>query len=220
MVELNAQAAFHIQPKTEKQDLLLRSIESAPMTVAIGSAGTGKTFCVSYKAAQLLLKGHVDKIVLTRSNVSTGKSIGFFPGDIQEKMTPWLLPVLSNLEEAMGKGKFEYYQKKGNIQLQPIETIRGMSFENSFIIVDEAQNLTFSEMKAISTRLGEGSIMVFCGDPAQSDVGSGNGIEKFIDICQRHDIDLPVVRFGINDIVRSDIVGDLCKAFEMEEGKK
>lgn len=218
LYELHASPAFNFKPLNKKQDLLVKSIASNPISIAIGSAGTGKTFCVTYLAAKMLMKGDVDKIVLTRANQPTGKSLGYFPGTLEEKMTPWLLPMLNNLKEAMGGGKYDCAMKN-SIEMQPIETIRGQSFENAFVIIDEAQNLTYDEIKAVSTRLGRGSTMVFAGDPAQSDVKGGQGIERFIDVCRRHSIDLPVIRFSVEDIVRSDIVGQLCKAFELEESK-
>src|SRR5210317_1708193 len=99
---------FNVIPKNEKQDILIRSIKAAPITVTIGCAGTGKTYCSAGTVAQLYLKGGYKKIVLTRANVPTGKSLGHFPGDIKEKMTPWLLPMMEVLRKAMGSGKFEY----------------------------------------------------------------------------------------------------------------
>jgi len=146
---------FHVIPKNEKQDKLIRSIKVYPITVTIGCAGTGKTYCSAGTVAQLYLQGKYDKIVLTRANVPTGKSLGHFPGSIQEKMTPWLLPMLEVLEKAFGKAKYQYMINKGEIEIQPIETIRGRSYENALVLVDEAQNLNMDELKAISTRLGE-----------------------------------------------------------------
>jgi len=217
--ELHAAPAYHIKPLTPTQGDLLDSLNHSSMVVAIGSAGTGKTYCVTYKAAQMLLEGEIQRIVLTRANQPAGKSIGFFPGTLEDKMRPWILPMLNNLKDALGSGKFECAMKS-SIEIQPVETIRGQSFDNAFIIIDEAQNLTFDEVKAISTRLGQNSVMAFCGDPAQSDVSNGRGIERFISICEKHKIDLPVTRFTVEDIVRSDMVGQLCKAFELEEAEK
>lgn len=215
LYELHSAPAYRFKPLNQKQADLVSAIDHFSIITAIGSAGTGKTFCVTYRAAKYLLEGTVDKIVLTRANQPTGKSLGFFPGTLEEKMTPWILPMLNNLRTALGSGKYECAMKD-SIEIQPIETIRGQSFDNSFIIVDEAQNLSFDEIKAISTRIGKNSILVFCGDPAQSDVKHGEGIKKFIDICDKHSIEMPVVKFGIDDIVRSDIVGKLCRAFELE----
>ena len=216
MSEVQSSTAFHIQPKNEKQNFLLESIEHNPMTVCIGPAGTGKTFCAGMKCAQLFLKGKHDKIILSRANVPTGKSLGYFPGTVQEKMTPWLLPMMDVLTEGLGKGRYEYMMTKGQIEIQPIETIRGRSFENALVIVDEAQNLRMEEIKAVTTRLGENSKLIMLGDPAQSDVHDGDDLIDFVTMCERHGIEIPIVRFGVNDIVRSDIVASLVKMFLRE----
>jgi len=178
--EINASKAFHIQPKNETQNYLLECIQNNIMTVVIGPAGTGKTYCTGMKAAQLFLKGEFEKIVLTRSNISTGKSLGHFPGTIEEKMEPWVKPIMNVLVDALGSGRAECMQRQKQIEVQPIETIRGTSFNNSIVIVDEAQNLTIDEIKAITTRIGDGTKLILLGDPAQSDLKNSDLI-KFVD---------------------------------------
>jgi len=212
-----SERSFHIQPKTPNQQLLLDAIHKFPITVTLGAAGVGKTYCAASKVAQLFLTGKYDHIILTRSNVPTGRSLGFFPGNVNEKLTPWLLPLISVLEKQLGKTKYEYIEAKNILQLQPLETIRGRSFENSLVLVDECQNLTIEELKAITTRLGENSKMVLMGDSTQSDINSGNEILKFCKICKKHNIDIPIVEFTVDDIVRSDIVGQLVRAFIKEK---
>lgn len=212
-----SERSFHIQPKTENQKLLLDAIQEFPITVTLGAAGVGKTYCAASKVAQMYLSGKYDHIILTRSNVPTGRSLGFFPGDINEKLTPWLLPLISVLEKQLGKTKYEYILEKNILQLQPLETIRGRSFENSLVLVDECQNLTIEELKAITTRLGENSKMILMGDATQSDIDNGSNIIKFCRICEKHNIEIPIVRFTVDDIVRSDIVGQLVRAFIKEK---
>lgn len=211
--ELNASPSFHIQPKTAAQQYLLDSIAENVLTITIGPAGTGKTYCSAMKCAQLYLKGGYDQIILTRPNVPTGRSLGHFPGSVEEKMTPWLRPVLSVLEKGLGKGRFEYMLAHEQIQIQPIETIRGQSFENSLIICDESQNLLITEIKAMTTRIGENSKMILLGDPAQADLVKEDSLNTFADLCFKYNINVPVIRFGIKDIVRSDLVADLCRMF-------
>ena len=213
---VKAPKSFHIQPKTRNQSLLLEAIEHFPITVTLGAAGVGKTYCAASKIAQLFQSGNYDHIILTRSNVPTGRSLGFFPGDIKEKLAPWLLPMISVLQKQLTKTKYEYLLAKDSIQYQPIETIRGRSFENSLILVDEVQNITLEELKAITTRLGENSKMVLMGDASQSDIDRGTNILKFCKMCEKNDIEIPIVRFTVDDIVRSDIVGDLVKMFIKE----
>jgi phosphate starvation-inducible PhoH-like protein len=208
---------FNVLPKNQKQEDLINAIKAHPITVTIGCAGTGKTYCSAGTAAMLYLQGNFSKIVLTRANVPTGKSLGHFPGDIKEKMTPWLLPMLEVLKKALGANKYAYMMEKELIEIQPIETIRGRSFTNAIVLVDESQNLTLDEIKAITTRLGENSKLVLMGDPAQSDVKKGEDLLRFTEIVGRSDIELPVIEFGVYDIVRSDIVADLVKLYIREK---
>jgi len=208
---------FHIQPKNQKQEMLLSSIRRYDITVAIGPAGTGKTYCSAMQAANLFLKGGYDTLVLTRANVPTGKSLGFFPGTVEEKLAPWLAPITSVLKKAFGVNHYENLVHSRKIILQPLEVIRGMSYEKSIIMVDEAQNLDFEEIKAITTRIGEGSKMVLMGDQTQSDVGEGKSLMKFVGMCRRCNIDVPVVEFDVDDIVRSDIVGRLVRMYMTEK---
>jgi phosphate starvation-inducible PhoH-like protein len=208
---------FHVQPKNWKQSELMKSIRDYPITITIGSAGTGKTYCSTSTIANLFLSGKYEKIILSRSNIGTGKSLGAFPGTVQEKMAPWLLPITTVLEQSFGKGYYTYLKSKDIIEVQPLETIRGRSYENSLVIVDECQNLTFEEIKAITTRLGENSKMVLCGDPAQSDTNNGKDILKFVHLCHKYGIELPIIEFGVDDIVRSDIVAKIVKMLANEK---
>jgi phosphate starvation-inducible PhoH-like protein len=208
---------FHVIPKNEKQDKLIRSIKVYPITVTIGCAGTGKTYCSAGTVASLFLQGKYKKIVVTRANVPTGKSLGHFPGTIQDKMTPWLLPMLEVFEEAFGRDKYKYMMNKGEIEIQPIETIRGRSYKDALVLVDESQNLSIDELKAITTRLGENSKLILMGDPAQSDVKNGEDLIRFCKLIKKCGMQLPVVEFSVDDIVRSDIVADLVRMFIAED---
>ncbi len=208
--------SFHIQPKNKTQQLLLNAIDEFPITVALGPAGTGKTFISASKVAQLFLTGKYDYIILSRANVGVGNSLGMFPGTVEEKLAPWLMPVTSVLNKQLGATKYEYLFAKKTIQMVPLEVIRGRSFERSLVLIEEAQNFTMEELKAITTRMGEDSKMVLSGDASQSDVGSGSAIINFVDICERNNIDIPVVEFGLDDVVRSDICGQLVKMFYKE----
>jgi len=227
IIPLNAQAEkdirprtprkFHIQPKNDKQDVLMYNIREYPITVTIGCAGTGKTYCSTSQVANLYLSGKYEKIILSRANVGTGRTLGAFPGTVQEKMAPWLMPITSVLEDCFGKSFYNYLIAKDAIEIQPLETIRGRSYKDSLVIVDECQNLTIEELKAVTTRLGENSKMVLCGDPAQSDTNNGTGILTLVKMCQRNGIEIPIVEFNSDDVVRSDIVGQLVKMFEKEK---
>jgi phosphate starvation-inducible PhoH-like protein len=212
-----APKGFHIQPKNQKQETLLKSIRLHPLVCAIGPAGTGKTYCSAMQAANLFLQGGYRKIVLTRANVPTGRSLGFFPGTVEEKLAPWLAPIVNVLKKAFGESHYQNLVAMGRIELQPLETIRGMSYEDAIIMVDEAQNLNMEEIKAITTRLGEGSKLVLMGDQSQSDVENGKSLIRFVELCKRSDIEVPIIEFGVDDIVRSDIVGQLVRMFLKEK---
>lgn len=202
-------------PKNAKQEDLGHYYHTHPLVTGIGVAGTGKTFTTGMIAARQLVDGKVDRIVLSRPNIGTGKSVGFFPGTVEDKLAPWLAPITNVLKEGLGIATYERMLGT-QIIVQPLETIRGMSFEDTFVIIDESQNLTIEELKAITTRIGEGTVMALIGDPAQSDVKGGNDLRKFIDMCGRNDIEVPLVEFGIEDVVRSDICGDLIRMFHKE----
>jgi phosphate starvation-inducible protein PhoH and related proteins len=178
---------------------------------------TGKTFIAATMAANMYLTGQVERLVLTRPNVSVGKDLGYFPGDINEKFGPWAAPVVDVLQERLGKGKLETDIKNGNIELAPMSVMRGRSFKNSFVILDEAQNTTIPEMKMFLTRIGEGTKVVINGDVKQSDIKEQSGLSKIIHLAKKHQMDIPVIEFGIDDIVRSNICKAWLIAFESEK---
>ena len=207
-----------ITAKNGKQQFLLDSIQGGSITVVLGPAGTGKTYVSVKKAVQLLLSpgSHYKKIILARSIIPTGKSMGYLPGDVTEKLVPWVLPMLSVIEDSVGKSHLEYLMASNVVEIQPLETIRGRSFEDSIILIDEAQNLDFEEIKAITTRLGEGSKMVLMGDAWQSDIRDGTPLLDFTKMCERAGIGIPVIQFSVDEIVRSDILGLLVRMFHTE----
>lgn len=161
-------------PKTENQDKFIKLMCEKNCVIATGPAGTGKSYLAACYAGWFYKRGLVRKIVLTRPTVPTGKSIGYFPGTLEEKMEPWVAPFISALEEYFGKDATESMIKKGSIEIVPFEVVRGRTFDNSFVILDEAQNASQIEIKAFVTRHGEHSTMVINGDISQSDLnGAG-----------------------------------------------
>lgn len=217
---LTPRETFRVLPKTPNQKKLIEAITDHSITVALGPAGTGKTYVSVGRVVELFNKGNYDQIILARSIIPTGKSMGYLPGDVKEKLVPWVLPMLSVLEKALSKPVYEIMMRDERITIQPLETIRGRSFENSLILIDEAQNLDFEELKAITTRLGEGSKMVLMGDAFQSDIRGKSALIKFTELCHAHGIEIPVIQFAIKDIVRSDIVARIVKMLVLDsEGK-
>ena len=208
-----------IKPKNKAQSNLINSFKAKALTVALGSAGTGKSFLSACAAADALLNKQVRRVVISRPNIPISKGIGFLPGTLEEKMTPWAIPILKTMEERLGKGVMESQLKNGNIELVPFEMIRGRSFEDCFVILDEAQNTTEAEMKAFVTRIGEHSTCVITGDVTQSDIGKHNGLSQLLRLVekskplQRY---VGVVEFTSDDIVRSGLCQLFVQAYEAE----
>ena len=203
-------------PKTDRQRELIEQINHHAVVICSGPAGCGKSYVSAAMAAKYYTKGYVDKIILSRANVPTGKTLGHFPGTVEDKLTPWLMPVLDVLQKFMPDGLFKYCVEKKIIQMQPIETIRGRSFENAFIIVDEAQNLDRDSVISITTRLGENSKLILSGDPFQTDVKGVNGLTWFDNFAQKYNLNIPAVHFDIDDVVRSKIVKEILVALYAE----
>ena len=214
---LSGQEQFKLEPKTQAQKIYLTNLYNDDVCAAIGSPGTGKTFISCAYAAQQLLRNNFEKIVITRPVVSMGKSNGFVKGDLNEKCLPWMLPMIGVFNLVMGKGAVDCNIRNENIIMQPMEMIRGMSYDRTIVIVDEAQNCTISELKAISTRVGEHSQLILMGDPSQNDLKGKSGLDQFSDICIKHHIPgFSSVKFTHQDIVRSGLVKSLVIAFEKE----
>lgn len=210
------EGAAQLVPKTHNQELLIKAIEKYPITLAIGPAGCGKTYVSAAMAAKYFYNNYVDRIVLSRANVPTGRTLGHFPGTVEDKLTPWVTPALDVLRKFLGDHKYQYAMEKKQLQLQPLETIRGRSFEQSFIVIDEAQNLSIEEVISITTRLGEYSKLLLLGDPFQTDIKGQNGLVWFDEISKKYGLDVPVVHFDLDDVVRSKIVKDILVALYKE----
>lgn len=203
-------------PRTPRQKELIDALSDSTQVFILGPAGTGKTYvAATYAADQYTLK-NIDKIVITRPHVAVGKELGFLKGDLTEKTMPWALPVLDVLEKHLGKGTVETGIKNGNVEMAPLALMRGRSFDNAFIIVDEAQNITTHELKMLLTRVGEGTTIVLNGDAQQSDLKEADGLTKVIHLAKKHMLPVPIIEFGVEDIVRSDICAQWVKVF-MEE---
>ncbi|MDB4323451.1 PhoH family protein [Akkermansiaceae bacterium] len=212
----SAKKTSGIVPRTDNQGKLLQALADSSQVFILGPAGTGKTYVTATYAADLYTLKEVDKIVVTRPHVAVGKELGFLKGDLHEKTMPWALPVLDVLEKHLGKGAVETGIKNGNIEMAPLALMRGRSFDNAFIIVDEAQNITTHELKMLLTRVGEGSTIVLNGDAQQSDLKEADGLSKVIHLAKKHMLDVPIIEFGVDDIVRSGICAEWVKVFMKE----
>lgn len=206
-----------ITPRTDKQKELIDAIKTSSQVLILGPAGTGKTYVTATCAADLYTLKEIHKIIITRPHVAVGKDIGFLPGTLEEKSQPWALPVLDVLVKHLGRGAVDTGLKNGNIEVAPLALMRGRSFEDAFIIADEAQNIEVPEIKMLLTRVGEGSTIVLNGDIQQSDLKGASGLSKVIHLSKKHMLDVPVVEFGVDDIVRSGICAEWVKVFMKEK---
>lgn len=208
-----------LNPLNDNQKLYIDSLRGKDQVIVCGYSGTGKTYIAATHAANLYLARDIDKIIVTRPNVSVGKSLGYFPGTMDEKMAPWVAPVLDVLRKQMGAGVVDTGIKSGNIEVAPLSTMRGRSFEDAFIILDEASNTSVQEIMMFLTRMGKNTHVVVNGDVRQSDLKEPqqNGLSKAIHLVKKYNMDVPVIEFGIEDIVRSGRTKDWVIAFT-EEG--
>ena len=202
----------------DNQKLYIKSLDSHDQVIVCGFSGTGKTYIAATKAANMYAMKQIDKIIITRPNVSVGKDLGYFPGTLEEKFAPWAMPVLDVLMEQLGKGVVETAIKNGNIEMAPLSTMRGRSFHDAFIILDEAQNTTVPEIKMFLTRIGQNCKVVINGDIKQSDIHQQSGLSKVIHLAKTNNIPVPIIEFGVDDIVRSDMCKQWIIAFEAEKG--
>jgi phosphate starvation-inducible PhoH-like protein len=200
----------------DNQKLYLNALETSQQTIVLGPAGTGKTFMAATHAANLYLAKKIHKIVVTRPNVPVGNDLGFLPGTLQEKFAPWAAPVMDVLNKHMGIGVVESALKHGNIETAPLSTMRGRSFDNAFMLCDEVQNTSVEEIKMLLTRVGKNTRVVLNGDITQSDIKGGSGLDKILYLSKKHNMGIPVIEFGIDDIVRSDICKQWIIAFTKE----
>lgn len=195
-----------IKPQSENQKYLMEAIDQKNVVLAVGPAGTGKTFVAIAKAVEAFESGEVSRIILSRPAVEAGESLGYLPGTLDEKMSPYLRPLYDCLGERLGLRNLKKYLHDGTIEIAPVAYMRGRTLNNAFIVVDEAQNCTYSQLKMLLTRLGWKSSMVMTGDPDQTDLLDGmSGLQ---DIARRLEAleDVPVIRLEDRDIIRHPLV--------------
>lgn len=198
-----------VRPQSENQRALMHAIEHHNLTVALGPAGTGKTYLAVTAAVEALEGGRIDRIVLSRPAVEAGETLGFLPGDMHEKLAPYLRPLYDALNERIGGKRVRQYIADGTIEIAPIAYMRGRTLNNAFVVIDEAQNCTYGQIKMLLTRLGWHSTMVLTGDPDQSDLL--DGLSGLADIANRLDKldNVAVVRLTEADIVRHPLVAEM-----------
>ena len=211
-----------VKPKTLGQKKYCSAIKENTITIGVGPAGTGKTYLAVALAVTAFRAQQVNRIILTRPAVEAGEKLGFLPGDLQQKVDPYLRPLYDALFDMLGAETYQRYVERGNIEVAPLAYMRGRTLDDSFIILDEAQNTTPEQMKMFLTRLGFGSKMVITGDVTQIDLPDGrhSGLKEAIKILRNVD-DIAQVTFNEKDVVRHRLVQDIIKAYEKyQEGRR
>lgn len=205
-----------IRPLTDNQGVYLDALKVSEQLVVMGPAGTGKTFIAGTHAADQLRTHRVGRVIITRPNVPAGRSLGFFPGSLEEKFAPWVAPLAGVISDRLGANVYENAVRNGDIVVVPFETMRGSSWDNALIILDEAQNTTPLEMKMFLTRIGKDSQVIINGDVNQTDLKETSGLRKVIHMVKSYALPVPIIEFTMDDIVRSDICAQWVRAFHQE----
>jgi phosphate starvation-inducible PhoH-like protein len=199
----------NVRAMSTAQQQFMDAVDTQSVILALGPAGTGKTYLAIAKAVEALEAGKVQRIVLSRPAVEAGESLGFLPGDLTEKLAPYLRPLYDALTERLGTKRLKQMLADGIIEIAPVAYMRGRTLSECFVVIDEAQNCTYTQIKMLLTRLGWRSTMVLTGDPDQTDLLPG--ISGLADIASRleHVPDIPVVRLAEGDIVRHPLVASM-----------
>ena len=206
-----------LKPLNKNQDKYIKSIYNNTITVSTGIAGSGKSYIASIIAADMFLSGEVDQLILARPTEGPSKPLGTLPGDINEKLQSWLTPLVSTIRKRMGPGHFDYHLSRGSIELLPLSQIKGRSFDDAFIIVDEAEDIDVETMKSLLTRIGDNTKMVINGDIKQVHIKQKSGLEYLLYLIRKYNLPVQTIEFTLEDCVRSKTTKMFLEAFEAEE---
>ena len=211
----------HIMPRTKGQAEYIAAMGNYEMVFGLGPAGTGKTYLAVAKAVVLMLEGRIDRIILTRPAVEAGENLGFLPGDLKEKIDPYLRPLYDALYEMLPADLVDKKIEMGEIEIAPLAFMRGRTLNNAMVILDEAQNTTPMQMKMFLTRLGENSRMVINGDLSQTDLPRGvtSGLTDTLEIVSKID-KIGIVHFSEHDVVRHGLVAQIVKAYDQRQATR
>lgn len=212
---MNKKRIKSIEPKNKKQKEFLNAVAELPVVFAVGSAGSGKTFLAASQAYHYLSFGFVDRVIIVRPAIAT-EDLGYLPGDMKEKLDPYLLPLIDAFNDLSNPKMVQDLVHEGAIEVAALAFMRGRTFNNAFIILDEAQNTTIDQMKMFLTRFGENVKVVITGDPTQSDISGENGLQWAVKKL-RHCKSIAVIQYENKDVVRSALVRDILHYLEKNE---
>ncbi len=208
----------NIFARTEKQKKYINNLVSSNIIFSLGPAGTGKTYLAVAVAVSKLISGEVKKIILSRPAVEAGENLGFLPGDLKEKIDPYLIPLYDSLYELVGYEKMQKKIEDGTVEIAPLAFMRGRTLKDSFVILDEAQNATDTQIKMFLTRLGKNTTMVVNGDPSQIDLppSKSSGLLKSVNILDNLD-EIKITRFDTTDVQRHPLVSKIIDAYKKNQ---
>lgn len=208
-----------LRARSDRQLQLIRAIKASDQVFTLGPAGTGKTFVPTAMAADMLLSKKISQIILSRPAVEAGEKLGFLPGKLEQKIAPWVIPFIDVLEQRLGKVNVAQLMKDGVIRVEDFAHMRGRTFNDAVILLDEAQNTTVAQMKMFLTRVGENTKIVVNGDVSQKDIPSASGLAHALHLAKVHTLPVEIVEFRHEDIVRSGITRMWAIAFDVEHSR-
>jgi phosphate starvation-inducible PhoH-like protein len=210
-----------VTPRSPNQSAYIEAIRKNDMTFGIGPAGTGKTFLAVAVGVEMFREGLIERMVFTRPAVEAGERLGFLPGDMLEKIDPYLRPIYDSLRDLMPAETVIKKMASGEIEIAPLAFMRGRTLKNAFVVLDEAQNTTAMQMKMFLTRMGQGTRMVINGDPTQTDLPSStqSGLKEASSIL-RNIPEVAFIHFDKSDVVRHKLVGKIIEAYDRHDGRK
>jgi phosphate starvation-inducible protein PhoH and related proteins len=202
-----------LEAKTVSQKTYLEALKTRSQIFSVGCAGTGKTYLASRYGLSRVLSGEYAKIVICRPTMADQRHrVGFLPGDLNSKLKPWLIPILRSFKEEATGQEIDRLKSENKIEFVSFEHMRGQTFDNAFVILDEAQNCTYSDLRLFLTRIGKDTKVVVNGDLDQFDIRD-SGLEEIVNMISKYKINAAVIRFDENDVVRSEIASEWVKAF-------
>ena len=210
-----------LKPMNAAQAHMINAMQTSSSVIAVGPAGTGKTYIAAAWAAEQLFNIKTSRIVLCRPTVGVGRSLGFLPGRLGQKLDPWARPLVDVFKQTLSAKRYEQALREERIEVGSIEHVRGLTFEDSIVIIDEAQNTTPGELKALTTRIGEDSTIIVCGDTSQTDLPGESGLAWLLRAHSRGWLPSSFLcKFAMADIVRSGLCREFAEAFEQLEDEQ
>ena len=217
----NVQKANQARPEpwNDRQAAYLKRLEKLSLNLALGPAGTAKTYLATCKACEQLLRGDIRRIAVTRPKAEDEEAWGHLPGDIDKKTAPWARPVMEIVRDCLGGDRYDEARKEGFVAVEPFAYMRGLTLDDCFLILDEAQNATPKQMRLFTTRLGENGRYLINGDIQQKDIRGESGLGVLLRLVEQYDIPCGVTEFGVDHVVRSELCQRFVDAWEQEDAK-